>query len=307
MVNFLVTKTSFGVFTTVDLFQASPLAFTLTPQDAEVLASKGWSGLILEVLLKGGAKGNVAKARDRDAILQEWTQKDARLVQDAKKIPYQDRNALFEEHFQAHDRKEYATSIPGFKAIFYRCYEEDRALAALAAYNACCGYSLTRDASKALDWFELCFYFGFFTDERDPVAHVEKDTDLDPIRDDPRFKTIVEAARKLRAGGKQVAGGATLGAKLRSLTAQERAERNLKPDVGIWIVSVEPGGPAAQAGLQAEDIVYAVGETPIGDADKFTEWIRAQRPETKIALGYNRNGEYWQVDVTLGREKGGNP
>ena len=61
---------------------------------------------------------------------------------------------------------------------------------ALAAYNIACGYSLKRDANQALQWLQTSLsegYRGF--------AVIAADSDLDPIRQDPRFAALVARYR----------------------------------------------------------------------------------------------------------------
>lgn len=60
-----------------------------------------------------------------------------------------------------------------------------------SAYNIACGYGIQGDAENALLWLDRAIDKGF-----DDVAHLEKDSDLDPVRSDPRFRGLM---RDLRA------------------------------------------------------------------------------------------------------------
>lgn len=62
-----------------------------------------------------------------------------------------------------------------------------------AAYNAGCAYSLQSDRDKALAWLDRAVQLGF--DDADQYLN---DSDLDPIRSDPRFQRLVESL-----GGRQ--------------------------------------------------------------------------------------------------------
>ncbi|MBI3725118.1 hypothetical protein HY251_14365 [bacterium] len=61
----------------------------------------------------------------------------------------------------------------------------------VAYYNVACGYALLKKPKKACDWLKKSFDRGFLD-----LAHVSRDTDLDPIREDERFKTLVDDTRK---------------------------------------------------------------------------------------------------------------
>ncbi len=60
-------------------------------------------------------------------------------------------------------------------------------------YNICCAFALVNDKDTALDWFEKALEKGF-----NDHTKIQKDTDLDNIRDTKRFKKLV---RKYLAEG----------------------------------------------------------------------------------------------------------
>jgi putative serine protease PepD len=70
--------------------------------------------------------------------------------------------------------------------------------------------------------------------------------------------------------------------------------------VGALIKSVTSGGGAAQAGLQAGDVVTNFNGKPITDATDLTAQVRALAGGSKASLTYVRGGQTKQVDVTLG-------
>jgi tetratricopeptide (TPR) repeat protein len=64
----------------------------------------------------------------------------------------------------------------------------------VALYNLACCYSLWGRTDEAIDYFKRSIEAGF-----DDVDHMEKDTDLDPIRDDPRYKAAIDALKAKKA------------------------------------------------------------------------------------------------------------
>lgn len=60
---------------------------------------------------------------------------------------------------------------------------------ASAMYNIACAHALRNDKENALRWLERAIEAGFSRQD-----HLLKDSDLDPLRSDPRFKALVERA-----------------------------------------------------------------------------------------------------------------
>jgi putative serine protease PepD len=69
---------------------------------------------------------------------------------------------------------------------------------------------------------------------------------------------------------------------------------------GARISEVRTGTPAAEAGLQAGDVVTAIDGTSVGSADELRRLIDAKRPGDKTTLTVRRNGETTTVNATLG-------
>jgi putative serine protease PepD len=68
---------------------------------------------------------------------------------------------------------------------------------------------------------------------------------------------------------------------------------------GVRLNQVRPGTPAAKAGLQAGDVITAVGGTQVRDASALSTAIDAKKPGDRVTLTYLRNGQTRTATVTL--------
>ncbi len=63
---------------------------------------------------------------------------------------------------------------------------------------------------------------------------------------------------------------------------------------------VMPGGPAAQAGLRAGDVVIKLGSQPIGGAYALLDAVRSLAPGSRVVVTFTRHGQTRRSDLTLG-------
>ena len=68
---------------------------------------------------------------------------------------------------------------------------------------------------------------------------------------------------------------------------------------GAQLAEVRSGTPAAEAGLQAGDVVTAVDGDAVGSAAALQSAIDAKKPGDRVMVDYLRNGERRSVTVTL--------
>ncbi len=74
----------------------------------------------------------------------------------------------------------------------------------------------------------------------------------------------------------------------------------LQKPAGALVSSVDPGGPAAKAGLQAGDVILAVNGTAVNDSTDLPSQIASMKPGSKATLDVWRDKSKKQVTVTLG-------
>jgi len=68
---------------------------------------------------------------------------------------------------------------------------------------------------------------------------------------------------------------------------------------GVTVSSVTPNGPADQAGLKIGDTITSVNGKPVKNGDELVGSISAEKPGSKIKIGYERAGKPAEVTVTV--------
>lgn len=82
------------------------------------------------------------------------------------------------------------------------------------------------------------------------------------------------------------------------------AERyNLPAKWGAYITQVEAGSPAAQAGLQENDIITKIGDITIDETHSYVNSLFNYKPGDTINLTVMRDGQETQLQITLGEAK----
>lgn len=87
----------------------------------------------------------------------------------------------FGRAYQLHSADRYPEAIEAFKHAIDLGYRKETAM-----YNIACGYSLLNDKDSAINWLQRAVEGGF-----DDGARMASDSDLDPLRSDQRFKTLL--------------------------------------------------------------------------------------------------------------------
>jgi 2-alkenal reductase len=84
------------------------------------------------------------------------------------------------------------------------------------------------------------------------------------------------------------------------ITPELAAQYDFPVDYGAYLVEVEPNTPAARAGIQADDIVTAIGDLPINAQRSFTEALFQFEPGQTVTVTVLRGTNEMTSEVTLG-------
>ena len=108
-----------------------------------------------------------------------------------------------------------------------------------------------------------------------------------------------KAAEELRSGGSVKRG--YLGITMNSTGMNDSAKAYYKlPDSnGVIITDVVPKGPAADAGIQKNDLIRKIDGNPVKDNQDLLGMIASRKPGETVKLEILRGGATMKVDVTL--------
>jgi serine protease Do len=153
--------------------------------------------------------------------------------------------------------------------------------------------------------------------EEHGVAYTDYDVSLDPVRAAEMVRlTGQNAVPVIRVGGQVMIGfdplqlarlipfesngsaprpaegeRVSLGMAAQSLTAEKARELGLPAPFGVLVGSVREGGPAAEAGLQPDDVIVGVGEYTLQNLGQLQNLVAAKRPGDRLSLRVFRSGE----------------
>ncbi|WP_370652449.1 DegQ family serine endoprotease [Aquabacterium sp.] len=107
----------------------------------------------------------------------------------------------------------------------------------------------------------------------------------------------VKVADQLRAGGKVVRG--RIGVQIEPVTKEVAESLGLSKAQGAVVRMVEPGGPAAKAGLEAGDIITKFNGVAVETAGDLPRLVGGTKPGTKSVLQVFRRGAYKDLGITV--------
>lgn len=115
------------------------------------------------------------------------------------------------------------------------------------------------------------------------------------------YAVPIESARRVAldlAGGGVVRHDGWLGID----AADPGAEAQVFPllEGTVRVTRVLAGGPAAQAGLRAGDVISTIDGDPVRNHDRFVVLVRSLAADTSVEVGYFRDGELRTATVRLG-------
>jgi S1-C subfamily serine protease len=72
------------------------------------------------------------------------------------------------------------------------------------------------------------------------------------------------------------------------------------PDAkGAHVNTVSPGGPAAKAGIKANDVIVSIGGEPVDSMNSLIEILLTKNVGDRVTVGLKRNGKSLTVSATL--------
>jgi serine protease Do len=76
----------------------------------------------------------------------------------------------------------------------------------------------------------------------------------------------------------------TLGITVQNLTPEMARSLRLKTDTGVVVTGVEPGSPAANAGIQTGDVIREVNRKTVKDVNDLREKVEQAKDQSNILL-----------------------
>src|SRR4051794_27913288 len=111
----------------------------------------------------------------------------------------------------------------------------------------------------------------------------------------PTVKDVVE---QLLSTGKVL--HAYLGVQPAELTPQIAEQFNLSRDTGALVVDVVADGPAGDAGIEAGDVITAIGGVQVNTVEDLLGALRKHRPGEKVDVRIARGSDERTISATLG-------
>lgn len=90
-----------------------------------------------------------------------------------------------------------------------------------------------------------------------------------------------------------------LGADVSTMNSALAQQYQLDVTKGALVLNVMPDSPAAQAGLEAKDVISAVGQNAVTDSFGLQQLLLDHQPGDQITLDVLRNGNTMQINATL--------
>jgi S1-C subfamily serine protease len=108
------------------------------------------------------------------------------------------------------------------------------------------------------------------------------------------------APQLISSGRVTNSGRAALGVNVVTVDSVLAAQNQLPVDHGALIVNVTPGGPAAQAGLKAGDIIVQLDGKAVNDVSGLGALLLSKKPGDTVSVQVYRGNQQQTVNVRLG-------
>jgi serine protease Do len=90
-----------------------------------------------------------------------------------------------------------------------------------------------------------------------------------------------------------------LGVQMVELSPAIASQRNIELEEGVLLVEVVPGSPAAQAGLEVDDVIVEIEGDEAETPSDITRVVNSKKPGDRIEITVNRGGDTQSVTATL--------
>ncbi|MCL2022213.1 MAG: DegQ family serine endoprotease [Betaproteobacteria bacterium] len=108
----------------------------------------------------------------------------------------------------------------------------------------------------------------------------------------------MEVQAQLRAAGRVSRG--RIGVMIQEVTSELAESFGLEKPMGAIISSVEKGGPAAEAGIEAGDVILRFDDKDITRSDELPRIVAASKPGSKVKVNVWRKGVNREITLTVG-------
>lgn len=112
--------------------------------------------------------------------------------------------------------------------------------------------------------------------------------------------TVERVVEQLLARGRVARGYLGVGTQPVRVPAAARAAAGTAGEVGLMVVHVEPGGPAAQGGVLLGDVVLELDGVPVADAGHLAALLGGDRIGQAISVRVLRAGQAATLSVVVG-------
>jgi S1-C subfamily serine protease len=112
--------------------------------------------------------------------------------------------------------------------------------------------------------------------------------------------TVNRVVDQLLKTGRVARGYLGLGMQSVRLPAALVERLSLPNDIGLMVVSAEPGGPGDRAGVMIGDVLIAVGDHAVADPNEIMTLLGGDQIGQTLATRIIRAGEPKSIDITIG-------